>query len=104
MNKKYYDEFPKLSKNHPLPKKGDIWLAKFPYNTKGNMEKLRPVLVSHEIDDEYIVRGFTTNKKRGEEINEKYKKYFPKTSYITKLYKRITLDKFYKRIYASKEK
>lgn len=101
IQRKYYDRFPTT---RIIPKKGDIWLVKFPYEVAGNMEKIRPVLVSQVLEDKFICRKITTNSKKGEKIEGFLSKYFDKPSYITKTYKKITTDKFYKRIYASKEK
>ena len=95
-------KFPTTTK---LPKKGDVWWVLYPYTTKGNMEKIRPSLVSdvNEEKEIYICRQITTNSKRGERITGRLEKCFDRPSYITKVYMKLTLDKFYKRIYASKE-
>ena len=98
--KTYYDKFP-TTKN--IPKKGDIWLVKFPYETKGNIEKVRPVLVSDVKEESYLCRKITSNSSKGKRIQGFLEKYFNRPSYITKTYKVITIDKFYRRIYASKE-
>lgn len=97
---KYYDSLPKTNK---VPKKGDLWLAKFPYEVSGNMEKLRPVLISQVLEDTIICRKITTNHKRGKKIEGYLEKYFKRPSYITKSYSKLSKDKFYKRLFASKE-
>ena len=68
------------------------------------MEKLRPVLVSQVMEDYFICRKFTTNSKKGEKVEGYFEKLFNKPTYITKIYQKVTIDKFYKRIYSSKEK
>lgn len=100
-NTNYYSRFPTTSK---IPEEGDIWLVKFPYEIDGNMEKLRPVLVSHVGEEKFICRKITSNSKKGEKIEGNLAKYFNKPSYITNIYKKITLDKFYKRIYKNRKR
>ena len=86
--KTIYDDFPKTLKK-PLPK--ETWLAYFPYEEKGNWEKLRPVYVLEINNEEYICQKITSNSKHG--------KRFKKTnSYITEEKAKITIDKFYRKI------
>lgn len=86
--KTIYDVFPKTLKK-PLPK--ETWLAYFPYEEKGNWEKLRPVYVSEINDEEYICQKITSNSKHGKRFKET-------NSYITEDKAKITIDKFYRKI------
>lgn len=100
--KNIYNFFPKQMKE---PKKGDVWVAKFPFREKGCFEKVRPVLVIY-VDEEneiYYCRSFTTNKSKGTEVSEELKKYFNKTPYLTDNVMGLKIEKFYKRLYKSKD-
>lgn len=89
-----YKDFPRTKKT---PQKNDIWLALFPYETLGNMQKIRPVLIENVTDDYVIARMITTNSNKGVELdivqNHLYKK-----SYLTNCRKRLTYDKLYGKI------
>lgn len=81
-------------------KKGDYWLAKFPYFEKGNFEKLRPVkiLAVDEEANSYIVQKITSNPEKGKEIQIPSKKKQHKKSYLTNYIAKITIDKFYHKL------
>ena len=88
-----YDKFPTTTRQ---PHIGDVWLAKFPYCEKGNMEKVRPVCIADINDDLVKVRMITTNAKKGIKIhNNKLKK----DSYLTNNYANIPIDKLYRKIH-----
>lgn len=95
-----YDKFPTTNVQ---PKKGDVWLAKFPYLTKGNIEKLRPVIITEIKEEEITARMITTNKKRGSELPKELKKYMREESYLTNSYAKIGYDKLYRRIVSAKK-
>ena len=97
---KNIDKFFTTNKN---PQKGDVWLVRYPYETKGNMEKVRPVIIA-EVNEEYLkVRKITTNEKRGKLII--HKKYFnKKNSYLTNDYANIHYTKLIRRIKSIHEK
>ena len=63
-------------KNNKLPGLGDIWLVHFPYITPGNMEKLRPAIITDfDGEDRVIVQKLTTKrKKNNKEFNHQKKK------------------------------
>lgn len=94
--RKYWDRFPD---NQYIPEKGEVWLVKYPYEVRGNMEKLRPAIVSQVNGETFICRKITTNSKRGKEIKGNLAKILEKPSYKTNIYQELTIDKFYKRIY-----
>lgn len=91
---KKYNDFPRTNKT---PHKNDIWLALFPYETLGNMEKIRPVLIDEVKEDYVIARMITTNEKKGKEIDISNNKLFKK-SYLTNNKHKLTYDKLYGRI------
>lgn len=92
-----YNDFPRTKKR---PHKNDIWLALFPYETLGNMQKIRPVLIDEVKEDYVIARMITTNSNKGIELdivqNHLYKK-----SYLTNHKQKITYDKLFGRIKAN---
>lgn len=92
-----YNEFPKTKKT---PHKNDIWLALFPYETLGNMEKIRPVLIEKVYEDYVIARMITTNSNKGKEIDMIQNKLYKK-SYLTNYRQKLTYDKLYGRIKAN---
>ena len=94
---KKYNNFPRTNKT---PHKNDIWLALFPYEQLGNMEKIRPVLIDKVYEDYVIARMITTNEKRGKEIDISTNNLFKK-SYLTNKRQRLTYDKLYGRIKAN---
>lgn len=48
-----------------LPGIGDIWLVHFPYATPGNMEKVRPAIITDfDGEDRVVVQKLTTKRKR----------------------------------------
>ena len=85
------------------PHIGDVWLVRYPYETRGNMEKPRPVIIV-ENNGEYLkVRKITTNEKRGKLIV--HKKYFTRrNSYLTNDYATIHYTKLIRRIKSVHEK
>lgn len=89
-----YNEFPKTNKQ---PKKNDIWLALFPYETLGNMEKIRPVLINKVCEDYVIAQMITTNANKGKEIDIVQNKLYKK-SYLTNYKQKLTYDKLYGKI------
>ena len=91
--KSNYDKFPTTNKE---PKEGDIWLVKFPYITKGGMEKLRPAVIVENRGYEIKVRKITSNEKRGKKISENIKT--DRVSYLTKEYAVVGRDKLYRKI------
>lgn len=96
-----YNEFPKTNKTI---EEGDIWYAKFPYQTKGNLEKLRPVYVKKILNNNnFLVCMITTNKNNGKllkiDLSCKNRYKHMKTSYIN-INKESILDetKFYSKL------
>lgn len=70
INKYQYNrmsEFPRVKKE---PHKHEVWIALFPYETLGNMEKMRPVYITSVDEEENIVRCkmITTNPKYARKI------------------------------------
>ena len=48
-----------------MPGIGEIWLVNYPYATPGNMEKVRPgIITAFDGDDKVIVQKLTTRRKR----------------------------------------
>lgn len=94
------DKFFTTNKN---PQKGDVWLVHYPYETEGNMEKPRPVIIVENKGEYLKVRKITTNQKRGKLI--KHKKYFTRrNSYLTNEYAEIHYTKLIRRIKSIHEK
>jgi len=54
---KLNNSFPKVYAN---PKENEVWLALFPYETLGNMEKMRPVLIKEVKEDTVICQKIGT--------------------------------------------
>lgn len=92
-----YQNFPRTKKQ---PHKNDIWLALFPYETLGNMEKLRPVLIEKIYDNCVIARMITTNSNKGKELDIVQNKLYKK-SYLTNRTEKLSYDKLYSRIKAN---
>lgn len=97
---KYYKSFPKIIAN---PKPKEVWLALFPYETLGNMEKIRPVMIVKVNDDKVIVRAITTNPRYARKIkgvlgsSKKYES-FNKQSYLKNKKEEISIYKLYGKI------
>lgn len=89
-----YNDFPRTKKT---PHINDIWLALFPYETLGNMEKIRPVLIEEVHDDYVIARKITTNANKGIELDIVQNKLYKK-SYLTDYRQKLTYDKLYGKI------
>ena len=52
-------------RTNKLPGIGDIWLVHFPYATPGNMEKVRPAIITDfDGEDRVIVQKLTTKRKK----------------------------------------
>ena len=52
-------------RTNKLPRIGDIWLVHFPYATPGNMEKVRPAIITDfDGEDRVIVQKLTTKRKK----------------------------------------
>ena len=52
-------------RTNKLPGIGDIWLVHLPYATPGNMEKVRPAIITDfDGEDRVIVQKLTTKKKK----------------------------------------
>lgn len=98
---KVYKDFPVTNK---IPKKGDYWMAYFPFQELGNFGKLRPIYIEeiNEKNETIIARMITTNSKRGIKIEDK--KHFVKDSYLTNNKAIITYDKLYRRIKSFQDK
>lgn len=94
---KKYNDFPRTKKT---PHINDIWLALFPYETLGNMEKIRPVLIEEVYDDYVIARKITTNANKGIELDLVQNKLYKK-SYLTDCRQKLTYDKLYGKIKAN---
>lgn len=82
------------------PQKNQVWFALFPYETLGNMEKLRPVLITKVNEDTVQCRCITTNshnatKIKGPLTNNKTFKNFNKESYVKKEVVEIPKYKLY---------
>ena len=97
---KYWNSFPKYA---PNPKPNEVWLALFPYEQLGNMEKIRPVLINKVKEDTVIVQPITTNpvnakKIKGVLTNGKTFTAFNKTSYLKDSKEEIPIYKLYGRI------
>lgn len=85
------------------PVVGDVWLVRYPYITKGNMEKPRPALIVEDNGDYLKVRKITTNKKGGKLIV--HNKYFTRySSYLTNECVTIHYTKLIRRIKSVQEK
>lgn len=89
-----YNQFPRTNKT---PHINDIWLALFPYETLGNMEKIRPVLIEKVKENYVVARMITTNANKGIELDMVQNKLFKK-SYLTNTRQKLTYDKLYGRI------
>lgn len=65
----YINSFPKTNKT---PHAGEVWLALFPFDVPGGMQKMRPVLINEVIDENNIkVQMISTNPKNGIKIKNK---------------------------------
>ena len=65
---------------------GQIWLVTYPYNTPGNMEKIRPVLIKKIFEETVLVQKFTTRRKKNKEF---YFSKFKKKTYLSSELKHI---------------
>ena len=97
---KYYNSFPRYM---PNPKPKEVWLALFPYEQLGNMEKIRPVLIEKVKEDSVIVKAITTNPKNAKKIkgvlgNSKKYESFNKQSYLKNKNEEIPIYKLYGKI------
>lgn len=57
--------FPKVLKQ---PQKNQVWLALFPYETLGNMEKIRPILITKVKENSVECKCITTNPHNAKKI------------------------------------
>lgn len=89
--------FPKVLKQ---PQKNQVWLALFPYETLGNMEKLRPVLITRVMQDSVKCKKITTNANKGKKIKGvlSTNKYFNQPSYLSNIEVEIPIYKLYGRL------
>ena len=99
-NYNFMNSFPRIKKE---PQRKQVWFALFPYETLGNMEKLRPVLIEDVSDDTVKCRCITTNPKnaikiKGHLTNGKHFKFFNKDSYVKKKIIEIPKYKLYGKI------
>lgn len=60
--------FPRTQKE---PRRHDVWLALFPYEKLGNMEKIRPIYITSTTDDTVRCKKITTNPNYGKKIKTK---------------------------------
>ena len=70
------NKFPSVKKE---PQKGQVWFALFPYETLGNMEKIRPVLIEKVKENYVVARMITTNANKGIELDMVQNKLFKKS-------------------------
>ena len=91
------NRFPCVKKT---PHENEVWLALFPYETLGNMEKLRPVLITKVNDDKVKCKKITTNANKGKKIKGKLStnKYFNQPSYLSNIEMEIPIYKLYGRL------
>lgn len=91
------NEFPRLKK---IPHENEVWLALFPYETLGNMEKLRPVLITKVMQDSVKCKKITTNANKGKKIKGvlSTNKYFNQPSYLSNIEVEIPIYKLYGRL------
>lgn len=93
------NEFPNVKKE---PHKHEVWLALFPYEQLGNMEKMRPVYITSINEEKETVRCkmITTNPKNAKKIKGKLSnsRYFNKDSYLKERIEEISIYKLYGRI------
>lgn len=91
------NEFPKVKK---APHINEVWLALFPYETLGNMEKLRPVLITRVMQDSVKCKKITTNANKGKKIKGvlSTNKYFNQPSYLSNIEVEIPIYKLYGRL------
>lgn len=96
----YINTFPKVLKQ---PHKNEVWFALFPYETLGNMEKLRPILITKVKQDSVECRCITTNpynakKIKGVLAHNKHFKWLSQTSYVKDKIVEIPKYKLYGKI------
>lgn len=91
------NEFPKVKKT---PHINEVWLALFPYEQLGNMEKLRPVLITKVMQDNVKCKKITTNANKGKKIKGvlSTSKYFNQPSYLSNIEVDIPRYKLYGRL------
>lgn len=94
------NKFPSVKKE---PQKGQVWFALFPYETLGNMEKLRPVLIEKVKEDTVECKCITTNPKNAKKIKGKlthgnHFKFMNKESYVKDKVVEISKSKLYGKI------
>lgn len=92
-------EFPKTKKE---PHRHEVWIALFPYETLGNMEKMRPVYITsiNEEEDKVRCKMITTNPKHARKIKGTLSKSKPfnKISYLKDKTVEIPIYKLYGKI------
>ena len=94
---KYITSFPRVLKQ---PHINEVWLALFPYETLGNMEKLRPVLITKVMEDSVKCKKITSNENKGIKIKGALStnKTFSKPSYLSNIEMEIPIYKLYGRL------
>lgn len=70
---------------------GDIWLVHFPYLTPGNMEKVRPAIITDFVDDDHLIVQKLTTKRKKFFKEFKHPK-MKKTTYLS--YDKITISDY----------
>lgn len=88
------NKFPKVKKT---PHTNEVWLALFPYKQLGNMEKLRPVMITSVSEYKVKCRMITTNEKKGKKIKGvlSTSRYFNQPSYLSHIEQEIPRYKLY---------
>lgn len=90
------NSFPTVKKE---PHRHEVWLALFPYEQLGNMEKLRPVYITSVNEEKDTVRCkmITTNPKNARKIKGKISKsrYWDKECYLKEILMEIPTYKLY---------
>lgn len=93
----YMNSFPKVKREVQV---NQVWFALFPYETLGNMEKLRPVLITKVNEDTVECKCITTNATKGRKIkgilaHGKHFKKFNQASYVKNKVVEIPIHKLY---------
>lgn len=89
------NEFPRVNKE---PHRHEVWLALFPYETLGNMEKIRPVYITKVKEDTVNCKKITTNSSKGKKIKGQLSKFWNKESYLSDVVMEIPIYKLYGRL------
>ena len=97
ISKRAYNTINSFPRTTRVPQPKQVWLALFPYEQLGNMEKIRPILITKVNEETVECRMITTNphkatKVKGKLTNGKHFAYFNKDSYVKD--KKIEIPKY----------